>query len=426
MSMLPVLGCFSSSAGSAGLYGRRTGFASSAMHNSVMLKSVRRSVNHFIHSQSFAGIVLALAAALALIASNSPLSGLYQQFVHWPGELRLGNDWLLLSKPLLHWVNDLWMAVFFFLVGLEIKRELLEGELASARQAMLPAGAALGGMVVPALIYIAINWGNAVALKGWAIPAATDIAFALGILVLLGSRVPVSLKIFLTAVAIIDDLGAIFIIAFFYTDKLSLTALLGAGLCLLVLVELNRLKVMAIAPYVAVGLVVWLFVYKSGVHATLAGVATAMTIPLVDGRGGSPLKRAEHVLHPWVAFAILPMFAFANAGVSLQGVTLATLLQTTPLGIASGLLVGKAVGVFGASWLLIRFADARLPTGASWLQFFGVCLLCGVGFTMSLFIGALAFESQGADYETQVKLGVLCGSILSGTAGTLVLLRRNA
>ena len=391
-----------------------------------MLKTVQLKFNQFIHSQSLSGMVLALAAVLALVISNSPWHGWYSQFLQWPGELRVGHDALVLSKSLLHWVNDLWMAVFFFLVGLEIKRELLEGELASARQAMLPAGAALGGMLVPALIYIAINWGNAVALKGWAIPAATDIAFALGILVLLGSRVPASLKIFLTAIAIIDDLGAILIIAFFYTDNLSLNALLGAGLGVLVLVALNRLKVMAIAPYVVVGLVVWLFVYKSGIHATLAGVATALTIPLADGQGGSPLKRAEHALHPWVAFAILPMFAFANAGVSLQGVTLATLLQTMPLGIAAGLLVGKAVGVFGASWLLVRFAGASVPTGATWVQFFGVCLLCGVGFTMSLFIGALAFEGQGADYETQVKLGVLCGSILSGVAGTLVLLRRNA
>ena len=391
-----------------------------------MLKTAQLKFNQFMHSQSLGGFVLALAAVLALVISNSPWSELYNQFLQWPGELRVGHDALVLSKSLLHWVNDLWMAVFFFLVGLEIKRELLEGELASAHQAMLPAGAALGGMLVPAFIYVVINWGDATAVKGWAIPAATDIAFALSILVLLGSRVPASLKIFLTAVAIIDDLGAILIIAFFYTDNLSLTALLGAGLGVLVLVGLNRLKVMAIAPYVVVGLVVWLFVYTSGIHATLAGVATALTIPLADGRGGSPLKRAEHALHPWVAFAVLPMFAFANAGVSLQGVTLATLLQAIPLGIACGLLVGKAIGVFGASWLLVRFAGASLPTGANWWQLFGVCLLCGVGFTMSLFIGALAFEGQGADYATQVKLGVLCGSILSGVAGTLVLLRRNA
>lgn len=388
-----------------------------------MLKSIPRKINEFIHSQSFGGVVLAVAALLALIISNSPWSSFYERFAQWPGELRIGGDWLVLSKTLLHWVNDLWMAVFFFLVGLEIKRELMKGELASFRQALLPAGAAVGGMLVPALIYAGINWGNAVALRGWAIPAATDIAFALGILVLLGSRVPVSLKVFLTAVAIIDDLGAILIIAFFYTDQLSLNALMAAGLGVLVLVALNRFKVMAIGPYVMVGLVIWLLVYKSGIHATLAGVATALTIPLSDGKGGSPLERAEHALHPWVAFAILPMFAFANAGVSLQGLTPATLLQAVPLGITAGLLLGKAVGVFGASWLLIRFGGARLPAAASWQQFFGVCVLCGVGFTMSLFIGALAFQGQGPDYETQVKLGVLCGSILSGIVGAVLLLR---
>jgi len=389
-----------------------------------MFNFFRRAASRFIHSESSGGVVLALAALLALLVSNSPWSAVYQGFLAWPGELRMGHDWLVLSKSLLHWVNDLWMAVFFFLVGLEIKREMIEGELASRSQALLPAGAALGGMLVPALIYVAINWGDATALRGWAIPAATDIAFALGILVLLGSRVPASLKIFLTAVAIIDDLGAILIIAFFYTDGLSVTALLAGGAGVLVLALLNRARVVAIAPYVIVGLVIWVFVYKSGIHATLAGVLTALAIPLSDGKGGSPLKVAEHVLHPWVAFVVLPMFAFANAGVSLEGVTVATLLQMVPLGIASGLLVGKAVGVFGASWLLIRYGGAQLPAQSDWTQFFGVCLLCGVGFTMSLFIGALAFEGQGAGYETQVKLGVLGGSLLSGLLGTAMLLRR--
>jgi NhaA family Na+:H+ antiporter len=388
-----------------------------------MLKFVHRTLNQFINSQSLSGVVLALAAVLALVLSNSPWGEAYNRFVQLPGELRVGGDLLVLSKSLLHWVNDLWMAVFFFLVGLEIKRELIEGELASRAQALLPAGAALGGMVAPALIYVAINAGDPVATRGWAIPAATDIAFALGILVLLGSRVPASLKVFLTAVAIIDDLGAILIIAFFYTEGLSLTALLAAGIGALILLAFNRAKVMAIGPYVAVGLVIWLFVYKSGIHATLAGVVTALAIPLSNGKGGSPLKTAEHALHPWVAFAVLPMFAFANAGVSLQGVTPGTLLQSVPLGITAGLLVGKAVGVFGASWLLIRFAGARLPVGAGWTQFFGVCLLCGVGFTMSLFIGALAFAGQDAAYETQLKLGVLCGSLLSGVLGALMLLR---
>jgi len=388
-----------------------------------MLKFVYRTLNQFINSQSLSGVVLALAAVLALVLSNSPWGEAYSRFVQLPGELRVGGDLLVLSKSLLHWVNDLWMAVFFFLVGLEIKRELLEGELASRSQALLPAGAALGGMLVPALIYMAINTGDPVAMRGWAIPAATDIAFALGILVLLGSRVPASLKVFLTAVAIIDDLGAILIIAFFYTDGLSVTALAAAGVGVLVLLALNRAKVMAIGPYVMVGLVIWLFVYKSGIHATLAGVITALAIPLSDGKGGSPLKTAEHALHPWVAFAVLPMFAFANAGVSLQGVTIGTLLQSVPMGITAGLLLGKAIGVFGASWLLIRFAGARLPAGAGWNQFFGVCLLCGVGFTMSLFIGALAFAGQDAAYETQLKLGVLCGSLLSGVLGALMLLR---
>ena len=392
-----------------------------------MLKTIHRRANEFIHSQSGGGIVLAVAALLALIISNSPWSGGYEQLLQVRGDIRIGGDWLVLSKPLLVWINDLWMAVFFFLVGLEIKRELLEGELASVSQAMLPAGAALGGMLVPALIYSAINWDDAVALRGWAIPAATDIAFALGILVLLGKRVPVSLKVFLTAVAIIDDLGAIVIIAVFYTVQVSVPMLLAAGAGIAVLFAMNRARVMNLGLYVLVGLVVWLFVLKSGVHATLAGVVTALAVPLVNpnkhGHGKSPLKAAEHALHPWVAFGVLPVFAFANAGVSLQGVNLATFLQTVPLGITAGLLLGKAVGVFGAAWLMIRFTPARLPDQASWSQFFGVSVLCGVGFTMSLFIGGLAFEGQGAAFDTQLKLGVLMGSLLSGVLGTLILLR---
>ena len=386
-----------------------------------MLKTVKRSLDQFLQSQSMGGVVLALAAALALLISNSPWRDSYEAFRHWNGELRVGGDWLVLSKSLLHWVNDLWMAVFFFLVGLEIKREMLKGELASFSQALLPAGAAVGGMLIPALIYTGINWGDPIALRGWAIPAATDIAFALGILILLGSRVPASLKVFLTAVAIIDDLGAILIIAFFYTDQLSLSALAGAGVGAGVLLLMNRLRVMAIGPYVAVGLVIWVLVYKSGIHATLAGVITALAIPLAADDSGSPLERAEHALHPWVAFAVLPMFAFANAGVSLQGVTLATLSDSVPLGIAAGLVLGKAVGVFGASWLLIRLAGANLPADASLGQFLGVCVLCGVGFTMSLFIGGLAFDGQGAEYDTQLKIGVLVGSLLAGLIGSAVL-----
>ena len=383
-----------------------------------MLTGIRR----FIESESAGGVVLALAALLALVISNSPWSGVYEAFVSIPGEIRIGGGWLVLAKPLLVWVNDLWMAVFFFLVGLEIKREVLEGELADVRQALLPAGAALGGMVVPAAIYALINWGDPTALRGWAIPTATDIAFALGVLMLLGKRVPASLKVFLAAVAIIDDLGAIVVIALFYTEQLSLTMLVVAGLGAAVLWGFNRGRVVSIGPYVVVGLLIWVCVLKSGVHATLAGVVAALAIPLSDGKGGSPLRTAEHALHPWVAFVVLPLFAFVNAGVSLQGVSLQTLLLPVPIGIALGLLLGKATGVFGAAWLLMRFGGASVPQGATLLQFFAVCVLCGIGFTMSLFIGGLAFEGLGAELETQLKLGVLGGSLLSALLGVGLLL----
>ena len=379
------------------------------------------SIRRFIASESAGGVVLALAAIVALVVSNSPLGPLYREFIGAHGEVRLFDDGLVLSKPLLLWVNDLWMAVFFFVVGLEIKREVLAGELASVRQASLPAAAALGGMIVPALIYVALNHGDATALRGWAIPTATDIAFALGILMLLGSRVPVSLKVFLTAVAIIDDLGAILVIALFYTAELSPAMLLAAGGGIVLLALLNRARVTHIGPYVVIGLVIWVCVLKSGIHATLAGVVTAMAIPLKDEQGGSPLETAEHALHPWVAFAVLPMFAFANAGVNLAGVSLGTFAQGIPLGIALGLVLGKAVGVFGAAWLLIRFTGASLPAQASTRQFFGVCVLCGIGFTMSLFIGGLAFAGQAAGYETQVKLGVLGGSLIAGVLGVALL-----
>lgn len=378
--------------------------------------------SRFLASESAGGIVLALAAVLALAISNSPWREAYAAFQAAPGTLDLGG-WLVLSKPLVVWVNDLWMAVFFFLVGLEIKRELFEGELSSRSQALLPAVAALGGMAVPALIYAAINAGDAHALRGWAIPAATDIAFALGIVLLLGSRVPASLKIFLTAVAIIDDLGAIVVIALFYTQQLSLVMLAGAAGCGALLFVLNRAKVTHKWIYIAVGLVVWFFVLKSGVHATLAGVVTALAIPLRDRQGGSPLQDLEHSLHPWVAFLVLPVFAFVNAGVSLSGVSLATLAEGVPLGIAAGLVVGKAIGVYGSAWLMVRSGAANWPQGANRLQFFGVCVLCGIGFTMSLFIGGLAFAGLEAAYETRLKLGVLCGSLLAGVIGTLILLR---
>ncbi len=387
----------------------------------MVIQKLRAQIQAFIASQSAGGILLAVAAIAALIASNSGARGAYQALLASPIEIRIG-DGLQLAKPFLVWVNDLWMAVFFFLVGLEIKRELLEGELSTRAQVLLPAAAALGGMAAPALIYAAINAGDAVALRGWAIPAATDIAFALGVLILLGKRVPTALKIFLTAVAIMDDLGAIVVIAAFYTAQLHLGMLGYAALAVCVLVGLNRLGVRTLVPYVVVGAVVWYFVLKSGVHATIAGVLTALCIPLKDREGGSPLRHAEHLLHPWITFMVLPVFAFVNAGVALDGVKLSTLVQPVPLGIMAGLLLGKAIGVMGASWLMIRWGGAQLPSGASWGQFFGVAILCGIGFTMSLFIGSLAFAGQSAELDVQLKIGVLCGSVISALLGTGILL----
>lgn len=377
----------------------------------------------FFASESAGGVALALAAAVALALSNSPWAAAYQALLQVPFEMRLGSDLLVLSKPAVVWINDLWMAVFFFLVGLEIKREFVEGELADRRQAALPAVAALGGMAAPALIYAAVNAGDAVALRGWAIPSATDIAFAIGVLMLLGSRVPASLKVFLTAVAIIDDLGAIVVIALFYTEQLSLAMLGGAAICAVVLAVLNRSGVHRVDLYAAVGLVMWLCVLKSGIHATLAGVVTALAVPLRRPDGSSPLHEAEHALHPWVTFLILPTFAFANAGVSFAGVSAGTLLEPVTLGIAAGLVVGKAAGVFGAVWLMVRTGLAPQPSESSLPQLFGVCLLCGIGFTMSLFIGGLAFEGQDPSYGVRVKLGVLGGSLLAATLGALILLK---
>ncbi len=381
-------------------------------------------IRQFIKSESTGGIALAGAALLALLISNSSLAAWYEAFVHLPGEVRIGEDWLVLSKPLVTWVNDLWMAVFFFLVGLEVKRELVDGELTSLKQAILPAGAALGGMFVPALVYISLNFDDAAAMRGWAIPAATDIAFALAILMLLGSRVPASLKLFLTAVAIIDDLGAIMVIALFYTERLSVPMLISSGIGCAVLFLLNRMRVMSVSPYLVVGVLIWVCVLKSGVHATLAGVITALAIPVFRPDGSSPLQETEHALQPWVALAILPMFAFVNAGVSLRGLSLDTVFHPVSLGIGLGLTVGKAIGVFGAAWLLVRFGRAAFPADASQRQFFAVCVLCGIGFTMSLFIGSLAFAGLGPEFETRLKIGVLAGSMLSALIATTLLLKR--
>ncbi len=380
-------------------------------------------LRRFLAQESSGGIVLAVAAVAALILSNSPWGADYLRLLRLPGEVRVAGDWLVIAKPLVVWVNDLWMAVFFFLVGLEIKREFVEGELSQRSQIALPAVAALGGMAVPALIYAIFNHADPVALGGWAIPSATDIAFAIGIVTLLGSRVPPSLKIFLTAVAIIDDLGAIVVIALFYTHGLSWTMLGGAIVCLVMLWLLNRTNVTNVGVYIVVGLVMWVFVLKSGVHATLAGVATALAVPMRGPDGESPLEHVEHAIHPWVAFLVLPVFAFTNAGVTLLGVSPAILLEPVTLGIAIGLLVGKAIGVFGSARLLVWLGWAQAPRGASWQQFFGVSVLCGIGFTMSLFIGELAFAGKAAELETELKLGVIVGSLVSGALGAWILSR---
>ncbi|MGI9047247.1 MAG: Na+/H+ antiporter NhaA [Burkholderiales bacterium] len=374
----------------------------------------------FFELESAGGLILISTALLALLFSNSPLSSVYSGVLDLPLEVRIGS--FFLGKPLLLWINDGLMAIFFLLVGLEIKREVLEGELSSPSRILLPLVSAIGGVVAPALIFFCFNRGDPTALNGWAIPTATDIAFALGILALLGSRIPLSLKIFLTAVAIADDLGAIIIIALFYTSDLSVVMLLFAAAAIAVLATLNWLDIARIAPYAIVGLFLWILVLKSGVHATLAGVVVAFAIPLriADSSGASPLHRLEHGLHPWVAFAVLPLFAFANAGVSLDGVTLSTLASPVPLGIAAGLVVGKLIGVFGAAAALILLGFAKLPEDSNWVQLMGVAILCGIGFTMSLFIGSLAFEAEPS-YLTHVRLGVITGSVICGVLGYLVL-----
>lgn len=379
-------------------------------------------VVRFAGQEAAPGITLMLAALLALIVNNSPLSTIYSAFLAVPIEVQIGA--LEIAKPLLLWVNDGLMAIFFFLVGLEIKREVLEGELSSLDRAILPVIAAIGGIAIPALVFVMINMGTPVNLDGWAIPAATDIAFALGILALLGSQVPVALKILLLAIAIIDDLAAIVIIALFYTADLSVISLMiGLG-GFAVLLLLNVTGVARTAPYLLIGLVIWVAVLKSGVHATLAGVMIALTIPMRAPKGApaddhGPLLGMEHGLKPWVAFLVLPLFAFANAGVSLTGISFADLLAPLPLGIALGLFVGKQVGVFSFIWLLVTFGMGRLPHGVNWLHIYGVACLTGIGFTMSLFIGSLAFADPAQ--MDAVRLGVLLGSITSAIMGIMVL-----
>ena len=382
-----------------------------------------KAIGEFLKLESASGFLLVGAAVIAMLVENSPLKSLYDLLLSTPVEVRVGA--LHLAKPLLLWVNDGLMAVFFFAVGLELKREMLDGELSKPGQITLPAIAALGGIIVPAIIYVRINWGDELALNGWAIPAATDIAFALGVLAILGDRIPAALKLFLLSLAIIDDIGAIVIIAIFYSGDLSIESLVIALILLVALFVLNRLRVSKIAPYIILGTMLWIAVLKSGVHATLAGVVLAFMIPFhgvnEQGQRYSPVQHLEHDLHPWVAFGILPMFAFANAGVSLEGISLSSLLEPVPLGIAAGLFLGKQFGVFGFSWVAIKFKWAKLPENVNWLQLYGVSVLCGIGFTMSLFIGSLAFEHGGPDYAVDDRLGILTGTLLSAVLGYVIL-----
>jgi NhaA family Na+:H+ antiporter len=364
------------------------------------------------------GLALGAATVAALLIENSPLGPSYDALLHVTGEIRLGS--IGLSQSLVHWINDGLMAIFFLLVGLEIKREAFAGPLASPRQAALPAIAALGGFLVPALIYAALNFSDPVALRGWAVPSATDIAFALGVCAMLGAAVPASLKTFLLALAIIDDLMAIVVIALFYTAELSGLALALAGLGVLALAALNRCGVRAVAPYLLAGVFTWVCVLQSGVHATLAGVAVGLAIPMTPHDGESLLERVEHALKPWVNYAIVPLFAFANAGVLFGGVALASLTAAIPLGIIAGLFVGKQLGVFLFAAAAVRLGIADRPERATALQFYGIALLTGLGFTMSLFIGTLAFEDEAT--MAQIRLGVLLGSLLSAVVACAVLL----
>ncbi|WP_394125591.1 Na+/H+ antiporter NhaA [Vibrio hepatarius] len=369
-------------------------------------------IRDFFKMESAGGILLVIAAAIAMTIANTDLNDAYQGFLHT----------YILGMSVSHWINDGLMAVFFLLIGLEVKRELLEGALKSKETAIFPAIAAVGGMLAPALVYVAFNAGDAQAIQGWAIPAATDIAFALGIMALLGKRVPVSLKVFLLALAIIDDLGVVVIIALFYTGDLSTTALAVGFAMTAALFMLNAKKVTKLTPYMIVGAILWFAVLKSGVHATLAGVVIGFAIPLQGKKGEhSPLKHMEHSLHPYVAFGILPLFAFANAGISLEGVSLSSLGSALPLGIALGLLIGKPLGIFTFSWVAVKSGVAKLPKGVNFMHIFAVSVLCGIGFTMSIFISSLAFGTVNVEFDTYARLGILMGSTTAALLGYFLL-----
>jgi len=383
---------------------------------------MKQKLSEFLKADSAGGILLILTTILALIFVNSPLSHLYSSFLHLHMGISVGD--YSLNKTLIHWINDGLMAIFFLMVGLEVKREIIDGSLSSIKQIALPAIAAVGGMAIPALVYVLFNNGDPVAMRGWAIPTATDIAFALGILSLLGNRVPVSLKIFLMALAIIDDLGAIIVIALFYTVDLSIISIYVATGSLIILTLFNYLGYSRKSLFFVVGLILWVSVLKSGVHATLAGVALAFTIPFkaIDNKGQpfSPLKEIEHGLHPWITFFILPLFAFVNAGVDMRQISIDQLTGPVPMGIMLGLFLGKQLGVFGLSWLAIKLKIATLPKGSSWLMLYGVSMLTGIGFTMSLFIDSLAFVDDTLFAYTD-KLAILIGTLLSAVLGYLIL-----
>jgi Na+:H+ antiporter, NhaA family len=388
----------------------------------------RTSLQKFFTTEAIGGMLLMAAAVMAMILKNSAYGDNYSAFLETPVAVTIGimDGALDIKKPLLLWINDGLMAIFFFMIGMEVKREILIGQFSDIKQTILPIIAGIGGIAVPAFFYYLLTADNPEAIQGWAIPTATDIAFALGILALVGPGVPVALKLFLMTLAIIDDIGALAIIAFFFTSKLSMTAIIVAGISVVVLITMSMRGVTRLAPYIFVGLILWASVLKSGVHATLAGVILGFCIPMGPREPGreteSPLQMLIHEVHPWAAFFILPLFAFANAGISLAGMKLADLFTGVPLAIMVGLLIGKQVGVFGFSWLAIKMKLCELPEGISWQQLYGAAILCGVGFTMSLFIGSLAFEEGGVLGTTRPdRLGIIAGSLLAGIAGFVVL-----
>ncbi len=385
-----------------------------------MIQHITKPFKYFFKLEAASGLVLLFAAILALIISNGAFSELY--FLTLEKYITLGTKEFGLKLSVLHWINDVFMAIFFFFVSLEIKREFLQGELSNPKQAMLPIIGAIGGMAVPALFYIVVNYSDSTTLNGWAIPSATDIAFSLGVLSLLGKRVPISLKVFLTALAIIDDLGAIVIIAFFYSGNIEINYLILMLISLLALIGLNKFKIKHFLPYLIIGIFLWDFTHQSGVHATIAGVLLALTIPHnTKNNKQSLLLKLEHSLSPYVAFGIMPVFAFANAGVSLEGLTIASLMNPVPLGIVLGLFFGKQIGVFVLSYISVKLKFADKPTNSTWPAFYAVSILTGIGFTMSLFVGNLAFANN-MEYIDGVKIGVLVGSLLSTLFGYFLLL----